>query len=525
MAHLNASAIRGLDLSPKSVLYEGRFGRIFRTLPAADFGKNDAESEANLTALGKKLVAEPDLVKDGLDSEESGIPSAYTYFGQFVDHDLTFDPVSSLQRQNDPDALVNFRSPAFDLDSVYGRGPDDQPYLYNSDGKTFVLGDIIRGDSTTHHAHDLLRIATTKRAIIGDPRNDENMIVSQLQGLFLRFHNRVVSDHPHLSFAQVQQAVRFHYQWVVINDFLTKIVVKRVIDAVVPHVNKKTDVSVDKPNLQFFHVRNCAFMPLEFSAAVYRMGHSMVRPGYRLNDHDNTLQPIFPFAGSGGAGKPDIMPGLTGFRKSEIINPAIDWGRFIDLEPRPEDGPKRLQLAYRMDGSLVDPLGNLPLSVGGAMPSLAERNLLRGWRMRLPSGQAIARAMGVVPIPDEQLFLGKEEDGVGTAGRKTVVSISTAFADNCPLWVYALLEAAHGYRTSTDKFTLSISTSNKGVVKVGTPQLGDVGGRIVAETFAGLMITDKNSYWNVHPKFKPFIGNTPTFGLREFIAYAVGDGH
>src|SRR4051812_6296929 len=103
--------VRGANLSRSSLLFEGPFGRMFRALPPADFGSDDAASLAALAVLADKMTADPDPPKDGPDPEESGIPSAYTYFGQFIDHDLTFDPASSLQRQNDPDALVDFRTP------------------------------------------------------------------------------------------------------------------------------------------------------------------------------------------------------------------------------------------------------------------------------------------------------------------------------------------------------------------------------------------------------------------------------
>src|SRR5262245_53237553 len=123
--------VRGLTLSRSSQLFGGAFGRIFRALPAADFGANDDETQKNLKALGKAMVSTNDPPKDGPDPEESGIPALYTYLGQFVDHDLTFDPASSLQQQDDPDGLTDYRTPRFDLDNVYGRGPDDQPYLYD----------------------------------------------------------------------------------------------------------------------------------------------------------------------------------------------------------------------------------------------------------------------------------------------------------------------------------------------------------------------------------------------------------
>jgi hypothetical protein len=123
----HGSTVRGLTLSRGSKFFGGQFGRMFRALPPADFGESDTKTEENLLKLGAAMVAPHDDPKDGPDAEESGIPAAYTYLGQFVDHDLTFDPASSLQQQDDPDGLVDFRTPRFDLDCVYGKGPDDAP--------------------------------------------------------------------------------------------------------------------------------------------------------------------------------------------------------------------------------------------------------------------------------------------------------------------------------------------------------------------------------------------------------------
>jgi hypothetical protein len=120
----HGTGIRGATLSRSSRFFEGPFGRISRALPPAEFGVDDAASLAALAKLAGKMVAASEPPKDGPDEEESGIPSAFTYFGQFIDHDLTFDPASSLQRQNDPDALVDYRTPRFDLDNEYGRGPE-----------------------------------------------------------------------------------------------------------------------------------------------------------------------------------------------------------------------------------------------------------------------------------------------------------------------------------------------------------------------------------------------------------------
>jgi len=522
---------RGIDMDTRSRLFEGRFGRLFRALAPADFGSNDTEAEQLLEALATAMIHEPDCPDDGADDEESGIPSAYTYLGQFIDHDITFDPSSSLMRQNDPDALIDFRTPRLDLDSVYGRGPDDQPYLYG-DNKELLLGAPLSGEALgrpIRKAQDLAR-AANRRAMIGDPRNDENAIISQLQGLVLRFHNNFRQDNTDLSFEEVQQQVRFHYQWVVTHDFLRRVVSRHVLEVALPHLFEtkkgKGNVVDRPPKLRFYKPVHSAFMPLEFAAAAYRFGHSMVRPGYRLNDRVAPI-PIFSLSRLPDGCTPPVDD-LRGFRE---MNPqwAIDWARFIDLEKRPaglEDDPadarsKRTQLAYRIDTSLVDPLSNLPVSVTGTNPgafkSLAARNLVRGWRMRLPSGQSIARVMGVEPLRNEEILIGSVSEDADSL--PSIAKDFPKFNDKCPLWTYILAEAAHGMRTHPETETVRTSDGDQ---KIETPKLGDVGGTIVAETFAGMMLDDRNSFWHLWPKWEPnrALGGRE-FDLRRFIEYAL----
>jgi hypothetical protein len=525
--------VRGFNLPRSSLLFEGSFGRMFRALPPAEFGATDQETRTNLSALAAKLVGPDDTSEDGPDGEESGIPALYTYLGQFIDHDLTFDPASSLQQQNDIDGLVDFRTPRFDLDNVYGRGPDDQPYLYFSDSSTkapkLILGKPLTGGTTAiPPITDLPRNDgnlppnLNARAIIGDPRNDENVIISQLQSLFFRFHNRFVTDNPTTSFQDIQRQVRFHYQWMLINDFLPTLVSSNVYDRVFPH-HKDGDSIADKPpELRFYHAKYEAYMPFEFSAAAYRFGHSMVRPGYRLNDSDSTLLPIF--GGEGGPGRPKSLRGFM----PPLSDWGIDWGRFIDIDDRPngvaiddlgnvegtnkkptakqlEENKKRLQLAYRIDTSLVKPLSDLPPDVADLIiKALAERNLIRGWRLRLPSGQDVARAMGEVPL--KVVNIGKFEDTPDVFDLNTAPGFER-FRGNCPLWVYILAE-------TFDQVT-------KGKFKIKSRVLGPVGGTIVAETFAGLLKYDSHSFLNQDPRWKPKIGGG-TFGLKEFVRYALG---
>ena len=503
----HGTGVRGLTLSRGSMLFEGRFGRMFRALPAADFGDTDEQTGKALSDLATAMVGD-DAPKDGADPEESGIPAVYTYFGQFIDHDLTFDPSSSLQKQNDPDALVDFRTPRFDLDNLYGRGKDDDPYFYDNDGR-FLLGRSLSGAKANPKAHDLPRSQNTPaRAIIGDPRNDENTIVSQLQGLFHRFHNAVFADlQPQgYSFEEIQREVRWHYQWVVINDFLPTIVHPSVIASVLPHVANNSDVVTDKPRLSFYHAQRDAFMPLEFSVAAYRFGHSMVRPGYRLSE---TVPVLAVFTRTGTPGQ-----GLTGFQAFPE-NWAIDWALFADIEPRDPDNLQRTQLAYRIDTSLAGPLGALPDSVGARPNSLALRNLLRGWRLRLPSGQDVARAMGVPVMADADIIIGKfTEDDADKKAWKPITTFGEIFADNCPLWTYVLAET----RQYQEKVT--IQTTNKPKV-ISTPKLGPVGGRIVAETFAGIMLSDSSSYLSQFPLWKPRYGQNGTFRLADLIRKAL----
>jgi hypothetical protein len=512
---------------------------MFRSLPPADYGASDSETEVNLLKLGKAMVAGHDGAKDGPDAEESGIPAAYTYLGQFIDHDLTFDPASSLQQQDDPEGLVDFRTPQFDLHNIYGKGPDDAPYLYNSDN-TFILGRPLAGAGSNPHARDLPRsmpndparppgapagaedLNNARRAIIGDPRNDENVIVSQFQGLIHRFHNRMMAldkGPARDRFQRVQSEVRFHYQWMLVNDFLPKIIWRRVLEDIVPHHYSADpamqNVRATPPRLRYFDLGHEPVMPLEFSAAAYRFGHSMVRPGYRLSE---SVPPLDLFNIDAGSS----LNGFHEFRE----NWAIDWRRFMDLEPLDYGDPNnendpgnrnRLQLAYKIDTSLVDPLGSLPnppfdppLSLGGKpLASLASRNLMRGWRMRLPNGQAVARAMGIEP--KTKIDIGKF---TGDAADKLmpITEVSGVFADNCPLWTYVLAE--------TEEVTVPLVTK-QGTKQIKTRQLGEVGGRIVAETFIGLLLADRNSYFNQNPIWKPSRANQGRFGLRELIQTAL----
>ncbi len=558
--------VRGADLNRRSSQTEGRFGRIFRSLPAATWSEDalrkltgdgqemnrmsaEPEKEGNLPIAPREDVDEQENPRTSRlhdEEENSGIDAGYTYLGQFIDHDITFDPVSSLQQRNDVDALVDFRTPRLDLDSLYGSGPDDQPYMYTGNGRKFQLGrDLYEGINGRRIGSDLPRHSWTDkdgthhRALIGDKRNDENVIVSQLHCIFLQFHNRLADENSNWSFSEIQRQVRWHYQYVVLNDFLRKISSIEVFNSVLPHLNKNASIFDCPPQLHFYKPRNDAFMPIEFAAAAYRFGHSMVRPIYRLNtcltggnNPDNTSPDEkhrgidgrqFIFAGL-------KQRGLNGF--DEFPQEwGIDWNLFFDLTGDKDKRvtKNRTQPAYKIDTSLVNPLAFLPEfsrvdkqpplddisklqpeplpDVPKQFNNLALRNLLRGMSMSLPSGQDVARAMGYQPLKEEELRVGKATTIDDFDKLPTVASIHTDFVGKAPLWYYVLAEAAHEWREHND---------DNAPVK-----LGRVGSRIVVETLVGLLLNDSHSFLRQAPGWTPEIGKKNHFDMPDLIKHAL----
>jgi hypothetical protein len=513
----HGTPLRGLDSVAASFSTAGRFGRMFRNIPVFEHQVD------NLAALARTMIhpaerrdTEPVPTTAPLDKHENPlIPAGYTYLGQFVDHDITFDPVSSLQRQNDPDALHDFRTPRFDLDSLYGRGPADQPYLYRNGprpdphpalgfdqrGVMFLQGEN-RGDPKDAAAApfigpDLPR-NSEGRALIGDPRNDENLIISQLHATFLKFHNRMVErvfEECGMTgndlFKEAQRRVRWHYQWVVVHDFLPRIIDgdpgdgstegrRGVVNDILRPDSYVTSGggtgNLLRHNLRFYRWREQPFLPVEFSVAAYRFGHSMVRPAYFINDFvrqqtNNARIPLF-------SASDDPLANLTGFRPLPD-RWGFQWKHFFDLDPA--FAPQR---SYKIDTKLSTPLGTLPGQPD--MANLAQRNLVRALRMGLPSGQNVARAMGIEPLSDADLDLGSRG--------------APDFDGDAPLWFYILREAE---------------------LLTGSQHLGPVGGRIVAEVIVGLLAGDPLSWLNIEPDWQPHLAQAGKFGMPDLIRFAL----
>jgi hypothetical protein len=335
--------------------------------------------------------------------------------------------------------------------------------------------------------------------------------------------------------------VRWHYQYAVLNDFLPRICGKALIDEILPHRLVSASAIHKQPKLQYFHWRNSPFLPLEFSVAAYRFGHSMVRPIYRLNTQlkggDNPLEATADEKARGLEGRFFVFAGvaqraLNGF--GEFPSQwAIDWSLFFDIDGSgAKGGMQRAQPAYKIDTSLVNPLGFLPefskvvpltppLSIEQmqAKPldaetdpaNLAARNLLRGLALQMPSGQAVARAMGLEVISDDNLRVGKAIVADWKAA-KSITKIDSSFADNAPLWYYILAEAQHHW------FKRASTAGSKGDEEPVT--LGPVGGRIVAETLIGLVYGDGHSYLKQDPNWEPMVGGR-NLKMGQLIKYAL----
>ena len=485
-SHHGAAQPRGLAGVPHSELFVGRFGRMFRSLPPYE------PSDALIQQLSAEMHEPPEAGgEEDSPNDNPQIPAGFTYVGQFLDHDLTFDPVSSLQHRDDPNALVDFRTPRLDLDSVYGSGPADQPFLYDTHDPVKLL--IGKNPDTDDDGNPLehrdLPRNWQHRALIGDKRNDENTIIGQLQLTFIDFHNEVVDeirsgqlndallDHTDV-FGEAQRLVRWHYQWAIAFDFLPRVVGHELVDELIKTEQRKKQggghetIRRYDPARRFYRVREHPYMPVEFSVAAYRYGHSQIRPEYDLNDVVQNV-PIFIEHPEGAP----ITSHLGGFRALPA-QWTIDWSHFFDIPG--SDPPEKTRL---IDTHLAAPMTKLPANIaadGSSGKSLAFFNLLRGKRLGLPSGQAVARAVGA----------------------DVLSTVDLGFSDPAPLWYYVLKEA---------------EVQHNGL------HLGQTGGRIVAEVILSLIDLDRHSFLSQNPAFTPVLerADPATFTITDLVSLAI----
>lgn len=372
MTYTNADRTSGPCISA------GEFGRMFGGLPPwRPPGNTDHEELDYLRGLALTMVetAADEVLVGGYDNPD--IPAGYTYFAQFVAHDLTSDPSSSLQRLHDPRRVVSYRTPRVDLDSLYGRGPERQGYLFEADGARFRIGRNQMGE------HDLPRVRMARSddqapALIGDACNDENVIISQVHLAMLKLHNLFVDRGA--DFASAQRLVRWHYQWVVVHDLARRLCGDVVDDLL-------TESIPDGTKWRAYQPFSDLFLPVEFALAVLPAIHSMVRPAYHLNDALTACRGGRPIPTVADRLADPAQDSLRGCRELPA-GWSIDWERFTGSGP--------VQLSRRLDTRLAPPVGTV--EPGSETDSLAFDTMLRGLYNLLPSGEAVAVAMDLEPM-------------------------------------------------------------------------------------------------------------------------------
>ena len=479
----------------------GRDGDIaFATADAADAVPPFRFSRMGPKGSGKQL-AEPNRRKiaQAMTAErltQGTMGAGFTYLGQFIDHDLTFDKTALMEDADiDPATLEQGRSPTLDLDCLYGLGPQDpESAKFYSDDRHLNVGSA---DGAPSQGFDLPRqtsgnAANRRKAVIPDKRNDENLAVGQTHLAMIRFHNRVVDTLPAgvpaaQRFAEARKIVTKHYQWMIRTDYLPKICQPSVVNNVFSNGRKAFEKDADP--------MTTPTMPIEFSVAAFRLGHAMIRADYRWNVNfpGATLGELFDFSGlSGDLGGGTRLPSIW----------IADWRRLYNFGVANRNDLKvpaeQFNQAMRIDTKLVDPLRELRIDTTAPRKNLAFRNLLRANMVKLATGQQMAaflRGKGVTAKT-----LSKPEIREGKNGAK-LDALTTAqrngLLTNTPLWFYILREA-----------------------ELNQGKLMRVGARIVAETFHRAMEGSTHSIVR-DTAFRPSLGpNNSTFRMVDLLLFA-----
>jgi hypothetical protein len=413
----------------------GRYTRMFPELPPLRV------DDALLRALGRAGGACDSAVCQR--DEARTVAAGWPVFGQFVAHDLTADR-SPVTHHDDTAQLHNVRTARLNLEHLYGGGPVGEPYMYRRDDPAKLLLD---GADLPRNLEGF--------ALVGDPRQDVHVLISQLHVAFIRAHNRLVDrlradGEPESDlFDAARRALMWHYQWIIGHDFLpTMIGADRAERLLAAGVHD-----------------GAAAIPLEFADAAFRYGHSQVRHAYRITAGGPALS---------------LFPELLGFRP---VGPdrVVDWGQLFDIP-----GADPAQRSRPIDGRIPSSLVHLPIDVTGELTnrdhqSLAVRDLLRGSATALPSGEAVARAIGAEPITPAQTGLADE-----------------GWEGETPLWYYVLKEAE---------------------AREDGERLGPVGATIVGDVLLRLLDADPGSYRRVWPTWRPTLpGRVPgRFDLTDLL--------
>lgn len=451
-----------------------RFGRLF-SLPPLNTGPEAlrALGEQGGPMDGGRTFERTDTVSVG-----------QIFFGQFIDHDITLDTTTSLSSVARAGEVTNVRTPTLDLDNVYGMGPEATPFLYRGGRDDFAEVKLLTARDGTAidqpdrlARHDLWR-SPDGTAVIGDPRNDENRVISQLQLAMIRFHNEIVDvldeeeeTEPEELFEEARRLSRWHYQYVVVEDYLPTICGQAVVDRIKGRGRQFYCPESETP-----------YIPIEFAVAAYRFGHSMMPQTVQVQEGEEEHELFGKTFG-------------IGFRPLDDEEAIVDWRELVET-----DAIRGVQCAEELDTRLATDLLDLPFIREGES-SLATRNLLRGQTFLLPAGEEVARAMG---RPDDEIERVVDE-------ARDIAEPDADLSSGIPLWFYILTEAEEiGRETEPGQFE-----DGEG--------LGPVGGQIVAETLYGLIELDDRSYLATNRNWDPCVDGVGPETLGEMLTFGQPD--
>lgn len=404
--------------------------------------------------------------------EDSSIPAGYTYLAQFITHDISFFPRKKFPTEN-VDGVTQQRNPTLNLDSLYGGGPTLEPKLYEADRIHLKVGTNRDSDLKNDLPRDKDNPNNPALAIIADERNDENLAVAQTHVAFLRFHNAVVDKllkdgiSQNELFDEARKKVIQHYQWIILHDFLPKIVDKEILQDVLANGTKYLKANEDM------------FVPTEFAFAAFRIGHSMVANEYNWNRNFQKAR----------LGEIMRFTGITKMRATGKPLPQdwiIDWRRFYHFEGEYIGFNRAKKINTFLTSQITKILR--AINSNSDFPSLTKIDLYRGNELSLPTGQAVAKWLNVAPLSADEIAEGSHKDIL----KKYKLDINT------PLYYYILKEAELG----------------------GGERLGNVGSRIVVETIVWLI--QKSDFSILKERnFKPTLGeNNGKFDMTDLLKFA-----
>ena len=441
-----------MSIIPDRESDEGHYCRLFKCWPNRP---TPGTPEFNtfvraLQELVEQMSDDGSRVCEG--KPEAPINAGYTYIGQFLDHEVTNDETKVDEAWKlEPHQIKNGQTPRIDLSHLYGGGPQHRKDGILYDGDRFRVGDKVQSIIAPDQGSRSFDVGFEKGTLlIADDRARENVILRQITAVFARLHNLAVEQWN--SFDRARQQTIWQFQRLVVEDYLNE-----VLD---PTVYKSVFVD-HEPMVKWTNFS----IPVEFSVAAFRFGHSMVRDNYFLSEQtDKTLLELLERA-----------------LKHEPLEAEweIDWGAFFQnaststvITARPID----IRIA---PGLFEVPIPTLMLFNAGVSSFFVRDNtirlplvsLMRGSGLALASGQYVARRFGEPVLTEDELT----NDCNGKITPQGEILKKYGLTRETPLFYYVLKESE---------------------VRNNGNELGPTGSHIVAETIYTALKRDPKSYMN-----------------------------